>query len=228
MKHVELIDILNHSHPRHRIIVLGDFNIHSVEWVSDESRRFFVPVGIAAHQNSSYYGGVAEFFTALEAAPYYQLSNIVNNASNVLDLVFVNELGDTEINVDHHSVIYKDQQDTAHKPLEITFQYCRTTTSTHIDSKLIVCYKRLNYESIISSLLEIDFEQEFRLRDVDSALEFFYEKLRHLIDTNIPKITVKKYTQKPRWWTQELLRKKNRRDKLYKRSGHGGVCDSRT
>lgn len=41
--------------------------------------------------------------------------------------------------------------------------------------------------------------------------------MTNLIEQNVPKVRRKKYTNKPKWWTPELLRLKNRRDKLFKR-----------
>lgn len=42
-----------------------------------------------------------------------------------------------------------------------------------------------------------------------------------LIENNVPKVLVTSYLNKPKWWTRELQRKKNRRDKLYKRKPRG-------
>lgn len=53
--------------------------------------------------------------------------------------------------------------------------------------------------------------------NVDSAFDHFYDTILNEIDDNVPKMTKRKYSQKPNWWNKEIKRKKNRRDKLYKR-----------
>lgn len=63
----------------------------------------------------------------------------------------------------------------------------------------------------------VSFQHEFRIRDVDSAYEFLCETMRTLVDRNVPKVMVKEFGSKPKWWTPQLQRLKNHRDKLYKR-----------
>lgn len=57
--------------------------------------------------------------------------------------------------------------------------------------------------------------------DTNSAFEFFYNTMHNLMIDNIPKQIIKKNSNKPKWWSREWQRKKNRRDKLYKRKPKG-------
>lgn len=75
---------------------------------------------------------------------------------------------------------------------------------------------------MVSQLEAVNFQHEFKIRNVDAAYEFFITTMKNLIDQNVPKVAIKKYTNKPKWWTPELQRLKNRRDKLYKRKSRVG------
>lgn len=79
---------------------------------------------------------------------------------------------------------------------------------------------------MVSQLDAINFQHEFNGRDADSAYEFFISTMKRLIEQNVPKVTIKKYTNKPEWWSPELQRLKNRRDKSSKRrNGVGSMVE---
>lgn len=84
---------------------------------------------------------------------------------------------------------------------------------------------------MVQQLSAINFQHEFNIRDVDAAYEFFAQTMRSLIEQNIPQKTIKKYSNKPKWWSAELQRLKNRRNKLFKRksaSASGSVDEYET
>jgi len=53
----------------------------------------------------------------------------------------------------------------------------------------------------------------------------FFITLTSLIENNVPRVTVKNNANKPKWWTSELQRLKNRRDKLFKQKPKGVMTD---
>ena len=153
----------------------------------------------------------------MQGLPFFQLSNVKNKFQNVLDLVFVNDLGDVELSVDQSKIISTIQQDVSHVPYEIAFEYCNRGTSMNIVEREVICYKTGNYEHIMEELGMVDFTSEFNNRDVDSAFDFFYSTINALVAANIRKRTITVNLNRPEWWTKELQRLKNRRDKLFKR-----------
>lgn len=82
---------------------------------------------------------------------------------------------------------------------------------------MVYQYSRGHYERMVHQLNAINFQHEYNIRDVDEAYEFFVHTMKTLIEQNIPKKTIRKYSNKPKWWCPELQRLKNRRDKLFKR-----------
>ena len=98
-------------------------------------------------------------------------------------------------------------------------------SSTNANTVTMYSYPKGNYERMCQQLEAINFQHEFNLRDIDSAYEFFQHEMENLIQRNVPKITIKKYSTKPRWWSPLLQRLKNRRDKLFKRKIKGEMID---
>lgn len=215
-KHLELINELRSNYPDHLMIVLGDFNIHGVEWCPDESHTHFVPVGISTHTGSIHLGGAASFLRSIDNMSLHQLSNITNNANNVLDLVFVSNYDGFKINTDQNTIIHEEEQDQRHKPFHISFEYYEEKAVNINDKKLIYCYKKGNYDRMCQQLEKINFIHEFNQRDVNSAFDFFHSTMNKLVQCNIPQIAIKRYSNKPKWWNKELQARKNRRNKLHK------------
>lgn len=144
VKHVENIKELNKKFRKHRIVVMGDFNMNGIRWMTDESGTHFQPTEVSASMEN--------FLREMSDLSFYQLSNITNKFNNVLDLVFVNELGDVALSIDKTKIIGSMQQDVAHVPYEILFEYCKKSTSMNIIKKEVICYKIANYERVKEQL----------------------------------------------------------------------------
>lgn len=213
MKHVSNIKKLCNEFNEHRIMILGDFNITKARWTADESNQYYLPTNVDVNVN--------EFLKQMHELPFYQLSNITNAFGNVLDLVFVNELGEFDVSTDESTIIAKVQQDPAHVPYEITFTYCKKSTSFDKVSKEVICYKSGHYERMEQQIERTNFQHEINSRDAESAFEFFNETITRLMENNIPKKTITINGNKEVWWTKQLQVLKNRRDKLFKRSRKG-------
>lgn len=149
----------------------------------------------------------------------FQLSNIKNIASNVLDLLFVNDLGDIQLCQASVAITELVGIVRFHPPLEITFEYQATENSSSSSSNETVevfVYSRGNYERMTQQLNAINFAHIFDRMDVVSAFDYFYCLMDRLIMENVPRTKRKKKNNKPKWWTRELQKKKNKRDKMYK------------
>lgn len=229
MKHYQRIKKIVENHRNHRVIVLGDFNLHDIIWTpDDDNQNVFLPhVAIAstANQRRSQYNDAAlDFLNQMIGLPLYQMSNDRNIANNVLDLLFVSVPNDIVLSVDQFTIIERSQQDHYHIPFEINVD-CIEETSINTEFSTVYRYARGNYERICQNLDAINFQHEFNVRNIDSACEFFTNTIKSLVEQNVPKITFKSYVNKPKWWSPQLQRLKNRRDKLYKRKPKGEVSE---
>lgn len=106
-----------------RIVVLGDFNLHDITWNLDETETFFLPQDIVSHTQSMYFQAASQFLQKIHELPMFQLSNVKNIASNVLDLVFTNGNDDLQTYSAAISITKVTETDRFHPPLEISFEY---------------------------------------------------------------------------------------------------------
>lgn len=209
--------------------MLGDLNLHDIIWTPDENNQcVFLPHAIVnattSQRRSQYNEAALNFLHQMMELPLFQLSSDHNNAENVLDLLFVNSPDDVVISRDQFTIIERAQQDEHHISIEIAID-CSGEQMVNIEEKTIYRYASGNYERMSQQLEAINFQHEFNTRDVDSAYDFFLNSINSLIELNVPKTRIKLYSNKPKWWSPELQRLKNRRDKLYKRKTKGMMTD---
>ncbi|XP_055306801.1 uncharacterized protein LOC129571055, partial [Sitodiplosis mosellana] len=223
-KHFDNIKSLMTRYASHQVIVLGDFNLKNIQWVPDETETCFVPC-IPMETRSIYLKNANTFLNKMLELPLYQISSIENVASNVLDLLFVNNSSDVKLSVDQHTLVDANQQDVFHKPYEIEFEYSKISSTLRSEPKLVFKYSRGNYQRLCQQIESINFQHEFGIRDVHSAFDFFHRTISTLTENNVPKVSVTNYPNKPKWWSRELQHKKNQRDKSFKRKPSGVQTD---
>lgn len=110
VKHYERIKIAMETYINHRIIVLGDFNLHDIAWSADVNyNNAYLPHSItntATNQRRSQYNEAAlDFLHQIMEIPLFQMSNFQNVAANVLDLMFVNKPADFAISKDQFTIV---------------------------------------------------------------------------------------------------------------------------
>ncbi|XP_055316139.1 uncharacterized protein LOC129575925 [Sitodiplosis mosellana] len=220
IKHFENIKSLMNRFPAHQVMVLGDFNLKDIQWTANEAENCYEPI-ISIETRSIYLKNANTFLTEILGLPLYQISNIENIASNVLDLLFVNSSCEVKLSVDQHTLVDESQQDVYHKPYAIEFEYSKVGSMIRAEPKLVFKYSRGNYRRLCQQIECINFQHEFSIRDVHSAFDFFHCTMKTLTENNIPKVLVTNYPNKPKWWTHELQHKKNQRDKSFKRKPKG-------
>lgn len=115
----------------------------------------------------------------------FQLSNVKNVASNVLDLLFVNGTDDIQLCTAPVAITLNNEIDRYHVPLEITFECHRQRESEPTNEFIeILSYKTGNYERMSQQLDEINFAQVFDHTDVESAFDYFFQLMNRLITEN--------------------------------------------
>lgn len=209
LEHYKMVEQLTSMESQNSIVVLGDFNLHDVNWSLDETETYYLPQNLTSHSESEYFRTAAEFLQKIHQLPMYQLSNIKNIASNVLDLVFANEVADVQVCSAPVAITKVKETDRFHPPLEITFEYERDETSTTTANETIevFSYKRGNYERMSEKLNVLNFAQIFDSMELEEAFEYFYEIMDDLIKENVPVVQIKTIN-KTKWWTEELQKKK--------------------
>ncbi|XP_037040311.1 uncharacterized protein LOC119077268 [Bradysia coprophila] len=221
MKHYRRVKFIVEKYRMHKIIVVGDFNLHDIVWTADyDDDNGYLPHTLtnatANGSLSNYQTDALYFLDKMLSLSLSQLSDFRNTSSNVLDLVFVKNSNEFRLSKDNFTIIEQNQQDPSHVPYEIMVDYY-ANSSVKTEDVTVYQYARGHYDRMECQLNAINFQHEFNIRDVDAAYEFFVQTIKSLIEQNVPKKTVRKYSNKPKWWSPELQRLKNRRDKLFKR-----------
>ncbi|XP_037033040.1 uncharacterized protein LOC119072026 [Bradysia coprophila] len=218
LKHYDLIRQVIVKETDSRVVVIGDFNLHDIEWNFDDTDTFLLPQNIASHTESVYFQAASEFLQKVHDLPMFQLSNLKNISMNVLDLVFVNGTGDMHVSKAPVSVTLNTEIDHFHVPIELAFEYITVEEVRSTDDFIeVFSYKSANYERILQQLESINFAAIFDRMDVEEAFDYFFELLNRMIIENVPKVRIKRNSHRPKWWTREWQQKKNKRDKTFKR-----------
>jgi hypothetical protein len=152
LRHCKLIQEVMILEPESRIMVLGDFNLHDITWNLDDNENYYLPQDIASHTESAYFQTAAEFLRKMHQLPMYQLSNIKNIASNVLDLLFVNETNDVQLCRAPAAITKVNETDRFHPPLEISFEYESGKIASSTETIEVFSYKRGNYERMCQQM----------------------------------------------------------------------------
>lgn len=229
LKHYQLIQKLTNLECDSRIMVLGDFNLHNVKWSLDESDTHYLPHNMAQHRESTYFQTASEFLQKMQDLPMYQLSNAQNVASNVLDLLFVNGTDDVQVCTAPVAITKLNEVDKFHPSLEISYEHrIGTSPSSPINTAEIYSFKDGNYDCMSQQLEAINFAEVFDRMDIDSAFDYFYEMLNRLIIENVPTVHIRQNSNRPKWWTREWQRLKNKRNKAYKRKPKNEMTDEYT
>lgn len=229
LKHYDLVQRVMTLENESRVMVLGDFNLHSITWQLDDTETYYLPQDIASHRDSVYFQTALEFLNKMQELPMFQLSNAINVASNVLDLLFVNGTDDIQSCNASVAITKLTEVDRFHPSLEISFEYhVGEALSSSSETVEVFSYKRGNYERMSQQLDEVNFAVVFDTMDVESAFDYFYELMNRLILENVPTIRIRKNNNRPKWWTREWQQKKNKRDKMYKNKPRNRTSDEYT
>ncbi|XP_031639715.1 uncharacterized protein LOC116351714, partial [Contarinia nasturtii] len=152
---------------------------------------------------------------------FHQLSNIVNPAGNVLDLVFTNNFYEMSLIESTRPLV---KSDIWHKAIEVEVTIDGNEPTTPQASE-IYAYNSADFDAMNEFFVTNDVLLGInRIDDLENAFQLFGNVLHEAIGQFIPKITVQKSTDPP-WYTKHLKHMKNVRRKTYKRARETGNFD---
>ncbi|XP_031620399.1 uncharacterized protein LOC116338953 [Contarinia nasturtii] len=196
------------------VIVCGDFNQPGVKWVKADDGDYFLPTNVSTE------GGIAVFDTMYDCG-FHQLSNIVNPAGNVLDLVFTNKFYEMSLIESTRPLV---KSDIWHKAIEIEVTIDENELTAPQSSE-IYAYNSADFDAMNAFFIASDILLGInRIDDLENAFQLFGNVLHEAIDSFVPKITVQKSTDPP-WYTKHLKHMKNVRRKAYKKARETGNFD---
>ena len=165
-----------------KVFVVGDFNLSRVSWTAMSS-----PASIEQ-----------AFVDSFNELGLKQLiENPTHIKDNILDILLTNH--ETAINnvsiLDHDSVCKSD-----HFPIQFDIR-CNVKRKTSTKRK---CYnfKRANWDDLNSDLLQVNWNELFKTRDIDQCWNVTKHILFKLVDKHIPVVTIKSAFQPP-WFDSD-------------------------
>lgn len=197
------------------IIIVGDFNLPSVQWIENDDNFDFLPI---IGESSSERAVIAKYVTSsLLQIGLFQLNNIVNVADHVLDLVFTDSLELVVVDLALSRLISSQASDKAHNPLQISIECEPKIYPNNSDSDDgVFCFRKANFDDLNEKILSYDFQMEFTDLGVDEMLQRFYEIMNNIFNECVPKSSLRK-SNNPVWYSKQLCNLKNIRNREYRK-----------
>jgi hypothetical protein len=185
-------------------LILGDFNLSSVDWSMSSSDTSMVPVNNLCNINQV----LVEFMAFNDLKQYNTVENMNNR---ILDLVFSTSELYIEQSRDPLSNI-----DGYHPPLEISFN-CELVSTLPPDLRRKFNFHKADYDKITKYLKEVDWLPLLKAcKDVDEMVHKLYDALRFAIIKFVP-LTRPKGAKYPLWFSKSLIRLIHEKFKVRKR-----------
>lgn len=208
--------IAAHSMIKHGdiFIAIGDFNMPTVTWSSNEDGFDYLPlIGTSESEQAN----IARMMTSsLLDCGLFQMSDLMNKFNNVLDLAYTNMPELCVVNQADLPLIPEALQDDAHVQTHCMVECEPSTYSSSQSLEKIYCFKKAPFDLIREELVNTDFDALFTDRNLDDMLDALYARCYEIFDLHIPKATLR-MTNHPVWYDKKLINLKNRRNRAYKK-----------
>lgn len=200
------IQKLTSAYPKARILLFGDFNYPNIDWQN------IVTSTLSCHAEAKNFLDVCLNFnlTQLVAQP----TRVTRGSANILDLILTNSPENLL------SITYLPEI-SDHKVIHALFSF--TSTKKQTTNKTIVLYDKGNYSAISEDLSNSfnQYESTFHTRSVHDNWLIFKDKVNHLSDMFIPKITFQTNRNKP-WFSRHLKKLENKKKRLFRTAKRNG------
>lgn len=210
LSHMRLIEeISDKLQPTDILIVLGDFNISNISWSFDNDLGYLLP--------TLYADKFDEFFDKLYHSGLMQFNKVCNSHNHVLDLVFSNSF---EISVVRGEP-FVNPEDSFHPTVAISLQFPQ-----YLQYRLTLSNKRLNFHKVDYTLLNTKLSSivwQLDNADLDNCVTSFYDMLSSCLKATIPYVVEKSASPAPPWFTRELKRARNERNRCFKKFKISGL-----
>lgn len=190
-----------------KVIILGVFNLPEIKWILSEANDRFVPVNIRSEEAVHTCDYLARY-------GFSQMNIIPNHYGNVLDLVFTN---DPSIASFFKSSDPLSKVDKCHYPFNVFVECLEFNDSANNSSETTYAFYKTDFRTLNEFISNNGYFSMFiNEADVNSVIDKIYNVLKNGLDRFVPKKEVKTNNHPP-WFNRNLIKLKNRRNKLHKR-----------
>ena len=163
-------------------IIIGDINLPGIDWEARRADRKGTPFLEAA----------------LEAGLQQLVSTPTHNKGNRLDFLLTN-VPEKIISVSDVGCLGKSD-------------HCMLMTEFYMEPKRVeltttkLLWNKANYENIRKDLGDKDWSVLKNVTDVEAAWDIFKKEVEKTVEANVPKVTVRVRSGRPRWMTKDITR----------------------
>ncbi|CAH2098333.1 unnamed protein product [Euphydryas editha] len=197
-----LSDIIN-SCPNDEFIIMGDFNLPHIDW--DPQGNYFTLSGISLS------GAQINFVDTLAQCDLIQRSQVRNNNNRFLDLVFSN----CELDISPCDDPLVPDDIPHHKSLCIRLSHC-LESSLKSKKRLKYFYKSGDFNSISTSLNDINWTETLHNKSLDDAVKYFYDTIYDFRNTYVPHKFIQPNSYPP-WYSLALIRILKEKHKFFRK-----------
>lgn len=198
----QISEIANTREPYSRFILIGDFNLASIDWFDQMPIRYEGRIAV-------------EFINTLNSTNLSQKNGIKNKFGRTLDLA----LSNIDISIKRGNPMVAEDD---YHPALIFDMDCNDIKFLKSKRAPKLNFFKADYININNELRSIDWYDLLNTNDINRAVDIFYVKLFEIIRKYTP-ITSHKSDEYPKWFSKkliDLIRDKNYyRKKMKKRNG---------
>ncbi|XP_060861783.1 uncharacterized protein LOC132938784 [Metopolophium dirhodum] len=206
--HVNVIDNLMSKYYNDRFLVLGDYNLTNVNWVSNN--RKIIP---RLSNNNLYESNI---ISALSYVNLMQNNLIHNSSGSLLDLVFSN-IVNVNVSLETSPLVPLDYK--FHPALKIPLPLSSTKNNLYYN-EIVHDFISCDYNAIRSCMASTDWSCTFKDLHINEALDIFYSRLHDIIDVHCQKKRMF-FLKYPLWFSKtlkQLIFSKKVAHKVYKQT----------
>lgn len=186
----------------HKIVVIGDFNLSSINWATDGPEI-------------SNIASIDQLF--LDSFHEFGLCQLIRSPTHskgrTLDILLTNDL-----DLISNTVVHKDEQICCSDHLKISFTLNARASNKRFPKRTVYNFKRANWTQLNEDLQNVPWHVVVDSIDPESAWKRFKDILFRLVNRHIPKVTVKHSFSAP-WFDSDCYaayRSKERAHKKFK------------
>ena len=210
--------ITNKMNDSDKILVLGDFNLPSVKWLSLPDSEALTPLTSDANVNLYTF----EIVNRFSDINLYQINSVSNCYDRILDLAFVNYTQYFEI-IRIPPVC--TPEDNYHPTLCISMMHNNLATNNSLISfKSVPNYNKTDFRKLNALISNVNWSTLFICKshsDLELSVYKFYDILNKFILECVPIVRVRNSERYP-WVTSGLSSIKNYKNKLFKKYKKSG------
>lgn len=206
--------ITGSMHPRDEMLLFGDFNLPSVDWLPSLDDYDLSPVFTTAPQYA------VSFIEGLLSSGLSQSTTICNDNGRFLDLIFSTDPTNVSVRRCQTPLV----PETGHHPaLHVIVSLDTSLPNCSVPLDFCYNFKKADFSHLNSLLANCDWSSVLDERDIDCAIRSFYVILSHCFLHCVPICKAGGTRSYPPWFNDELRNLKNRKSKAWKK-----FCDSRS